>query len=35
MDLYSHRVDRLQREATQKIEHLLLPPEVSDGQGVA
>jgi integrase len=26
MDLYSHRVDRLQREASQRIEHLLLPP---------
>jgi integrase len=32
MDLYSHRVDRLQREATQKIESLLLPaPEIDDG----
>ena len=32
MDLYSHRVDRLQREATQKIESLLLaadPDEAS------
>ncbi|MDB5876467.1 MAG: integrase family protein [Ramlibacter sp.] len=37
MDLYAHRVDRLQREATQRIEDLLLPPrgEDSDGQGVA
>jgi integrase len=36
MDLYAHRVDRLQREATQLIEDLLLPPEeVSDGQSVA
>jgi integrase len=26
MDLYSHRIDRLQREATTKIERLLLPP---------
>jgi integrase len=36
MDLYSHRVDRLQREATQRIEGLLLPPkEVTGGPGVA
>ena len=34
MDLYSHRVHRLQREATQKIEGLLLG-EVPGGQGVA
>lgn len=34
MDLYSHRVDRLQREASQRIESLLLTaPEVSDGPG--
>ena len=32
MDLYSHRIDRLQREATQKIESLLLPPRpLQDG----
>jgi integrase len=32
MDLYSHRIDRLQREATQRIEGLLLPPEpLEDG----
>ena len=32
MDLYSHRIDRLQREATQRIESLLLPPEpLEDG----
>ena len=32
MDLYSHRIDRLQREATQRIECLLLPPEqLEDG----
>jgi integrase len=30
MDLYSHRVDRLQREATQKIESLLLLPTVRE-----
>lgn len=36
MDLYAHRVDRLQREATQLIENLMLPPkEGSDGSGVA
>lgn len=36
MDLYSHRVDRLQREATTRIESLLLQPsEVADGPGVA
>jgi integrase len=32
MDLYSHRIDRLQREATQRIESLLLPPRpLQDG----
>ena len=36
MDLYAHRVDRLQREATQLIVNLMLPPkEGSDGSGVA
>lgn len=36
MDLYSHRVDRLQREATQRIETLLLPgKEDIDGPGIA
>jgi integrase len=36
MDLYSHRVDRLQREATQRIEGLLLPPkEATGGPGIA
>lgn len=36
MDLYAHRVDRLQREATQRIEDLLLPREEGpDGPGVA
>lgn len=36
MDLYAHRVDRLQREATQRIEDLLLPrEEETDGPGVA
>jgi integrase len=36
MDLYSHRVDRLQREATQRIETLLLPgKEETGGTGVA
>jgi hypothetical protein len=36
MDLYSHRVDRLQREATERIEGLLLPPkEVPGGEGLA
>lgn len=36
MDLYSHRVDRLQREATTRIEGLLLRREEQvDGLGVA
>jgi integrase len=35
MDLYSHRVERLQREATQKIEDLLFREEGPDGQSVA
>jgi integrase len=36
MDLYAHRVDRLQREATQRIEDLLIPQEAgTDGSGVA
>lgn len=36
MDLYSHRVDRLQREASARIESLLLTREgVHDGTGVA
>jgi integrase len=36
MDLYSHRVDRLQREATERIENLLLPREEgTDGPGIA
>ena len=36
MDLYSHRVERLQRDATQRIESLLLPgEELTDGTGVA
>lgn len=36
MDLYSHRVDRLQREATTRIENLLLNAgEVDGGPGVA
>jgi integrase len=36
MDRYSHRVDRLQREATQRIEGLLLPPkEATGGSGIA
>jgi integrase len=36
MDLYSHRVDRLQREATQRIETLLLPgKEETGGPGIA
>ena len=36
MDLYSHRVDRLQREATQRIETLLLPgKEETGGTGIA
>ena len=36
MDLYSHRVDRLQRDATTRIESLLLTPEgVDGGSGVA
>lgn len=34
MDLYAHRVDRLQREASQRIEDLLLPrQEGADGPG--
>jgi integrase len=36
MDLYSHRVERLQRDATERIESLLLPTEEGpDGSGVA